>query len=277
MHFAPTPFFDANEVVRELTQGVKSVLGPQFIGMYLEGSLANGGFDRDSDIDFVVVTADEISAELFGALQSMHDRIAGFDSPWAIQLEGSYIPKQAIRRYDPATDRHPNIERGPGERLKWLTLERVWDIHRYITRERGIVLAGPSPQSLVDPVTPGDLREAMVDLARSWAATVLQDPAPLAVRGHQSYLVLSACRMLYTLEHSEIVSKQAAAVWARRSLDSKGKGVIARALTGRHSQYPATAASPEDIAGTLDFIRLAVARSEAFESGDLESPGKPPR
>ena len=51
----------ANALLRELYTRVRELLGEQFVGMYLDGSLTSGGFDQDSDIDFVVVTRDEIS------------------------------------------------------------------------------------------------------------------------------------------------------------------------------------------------------------------------
>ncbi len=54
-----------NSVLLELLTGVQNILGPHFVGMYLYGSLANGDFDQDSDVDFVVVTDNEISADLF--------------------------------------------------------------------------------------------------------------------------------------------------------------------------------------------------------------------
>ena len=55
---------------------MQEILGSQFIGMYLHGSLANGGFDEHSDIDVIVVTASDISEEAFSALQEMHEQIA---------------------------------------------------------------------------------------------------------------------------------------------------------------------------------------------------------
>jgi hypothetical protein len=89
-------------LVEALLKGVRSILGDHFVGMYLDGSLTSGDFDRDSDIDFVVVTDIDISGSFFSALQAMHDRIATIDAWCAIQLEGSYISQRALRRYDPA-------------------------------------------------------------------------------------------------------------------------------------------------------------------------------
>ena len=106
--------------------------------MYLDGSLASGDFDQDSDIDFVVVTQDEIDEGTFLALQAMHDRLALTDSIWAIQLEGSYISQRGLPAVDPSLPLYPNIERGQGERLKLVRHAELWDIHRSVLRERGI-------------------------------------------------------------------------------------------------------------------------------------------
>ncbi|MBA3256436.1 MAG: nucleotidyltransferase domain-containing protein [Pyrinomonadaceae bacterium] len=101
MNTYPTPYADVNSVLLELLTGVQNILGSHFVGMYLYGSLANGDFDQDSDVDFVVVTDNEISADLFLALRALHVQIATLDSWCATQLDGSYISQRALRRYDP--------------------------------------------------------------------------------------------------------------------------------------------------------------------------------
>jgi hypothetical protein len=78
--------------------------------MYLYGSLSLGDFDpASSDIDFLVVTEHELPDETVAALDTMHARIAASGLEWADTLEGSYIPCAAMRRYDPANNRHPTI------------------------------------------------------------------------------------------------------------------------------------------------------------------------
>jgi len=123
---APTPYPDVNRILTLLLSSVKENLGNHFTGMYLFGSLANGGFDKDSDIDVLVVTNDEISEKLFSALHAMHVRIAEIDSPWAIQLEVSYIPQNALRRFDPTNKLHPHIDRGSGESLHSKPVAAQW-------------------------------------------------------------------------------------------------------------------------------------------------------
>lgn len=60
---APTPFSDLNELLGELVERVKTILGANFVGAYLTGSFALGGGDVHSDCDFLIVTAERVSAE----------------------------------------------------------------------------------------------------------------------------------------------------------------------------------------------------------------------
>ncbi len=259
----PTPYPDINTLLQELLERVQTLLGSHFIGMYLEGSLTSADFDQDSDIDFVVVTDDEVSGDLFLALQAMHERIATLNSPWAIQLEGSYISRHALRRYDPAHAMHPNIERGPGERLKMTRHDAAWVVHRSILRERGITVIGPAPHTLIDPVAPDDLRQAMLEIAPGWAAAILANPTQLHRRGYQSYIVLTLCRMLYTLHAGTVVSKPVAARWAQEALGQRWAPLIERTWVGRHD--PESEASPEDVGGTLALLRHMLKRDRQFE------------
>lgn len=98
----PTPDPDVNAVLHAFLADVRTILGADFVGLYLYGSLALGDFnpDRSSDIDFLVVTADEIPRATIAALAAMHERMAASESRWATELEGSYIPVNAVRRYD---------------------------------------------------------------------------------------------------------------------------------------------------------------------------------
>jgi hypothetical protein len=114
--FAPTAYPDVNLLLAELLAAARQALGEQLIGLYLYGSLAIGGFKPGrSDIDFLAVTAAELSPAELAALQGMHRRLAAGPSPWAGELEGSYIPAAALRRYDPRRTLHPHIDRGSNE------------------------------------------------------------------------------------------------------------------------------------------------------------------
>ena len=253
---SPTPHPDVNEILNFLLSNVQEILARQFVGLYLFGSLANGDFDQHSHIDVLIVTDGEVSDHTFSDLQKLHERINRLDSPWATQLEASYIPRNALRRFDPANKLHPHMDRGNDETLHMMAHESDWIIKRHLLREHGIVITGPNLQDLIDPVSSGELRQAVVDVLPLWVDPILEDPSQINKRGYQSFCVLSLCRMFYTLKHGRILSKYAAAQWAQENLDSKWKPLIERALIGR--QNPSLDADPEDIKGTLDLMRYAM-------------------
>jgi len=211
----------------------------------------------------VVVNGEDISGPLFVELQSIHDQIARLDTPWAIQLEGSYISQYALRRFDPEHADFPNIERGFGERLKMVYHDDWWTIHRHILRERGITIFGPPPLTLIDPVSPDDLRRAVLALLHAWAERFLAHPGEIRPRGYQSYIVLSLCRSLYTLQYGDVVSKPVAASWFQRTQGGSWNSLIQRARVGRHNG--GLDAEPEDVNGTLAFIRYTLERSKQFD------------
>lgn len=253
---SPTHYPDVNEVLNLLLADVHGILGNQLIGMYLFGSLANGGFDEHSDIDILFVTESLLSDETFSALSRMHERISRLDTPWAIQLEVSYIPKAALHRFVPVNNKHPHIDRGPGEKLHIMQHDADWIVQRYILRKRGITITGPDPKILIAPVSPSDLRWAVSDILHNWFRKFLDDPDRLKSRGYQSYTVLTLCRILYTYENGGIVSKPAAAEWVKQNLNKEWIGLIDRAWSGR--QAPGLIAQTEDIEGTLEFIRYTL-------------------
>jgi hypothetical protein len=251
----PTPYPDVNAILDRLLANVQATLTDRLVGMYLYGSLANGGFDPgSSDIDFLIVTDDELPGEIVTALVEMHTQIATLDTRWATELEGSYIPKDALRRHDPARAQHPHIDRGSGH-LSIMQHDSDWVVQRYILRERGIVLAGPPLPALIDPVSPDDLRQAVRTLMRMWWGPMLSNPAPLQHGGYRSYAILTMCRVLYTLRHGGIVSKTQAGQWAQVALGEQWRTLIGRAMEHRNGT-PLIA-----VDDALAFIGYAVGQS----------------
>jgi predicted nucleotidyltransferase len=248
-----------NQILNLMLSNVQEILEDQFIGMYLFGSLANGDFDEYSDIDVLVVTEGEISKSAFSALLELHKKINQLDSPWALQIEASYIPRKALRRFDPTDNSHPHMDRGNDEVLHMMPHESDWIVQRHILRERGIVITGPALQELIDPVSQDELRRAVVNVLPLWTRSILEDPSLIKRRGYQSYCVLTLCRMLYTLEHGGVLSKPRAATWAMKNLDPRWKPLIERALIGRESSE--MDANPEEIQETAEMMRYTLRQS----------------
>ena len=238
---------EANSVLEELLSGARGILGDHFVGMYLDGSLAIGDFEPDkSDLDFVVVIDSDVSADTFGALKAMHAHIASGTSKWARELEGSYISQRALR-HDQRPAAHPYIDRGSA--LAMVHQESgYWVIHRHMLREHGVVLAGPLPQTLINPVQPEELREAVRGILREWWMPMLIDGPLLQNSFYRCYAVLTMSRMLYTIRHGAIVTKPSAARWAQGALDRRWTPLIQQALAWSRDV-------PPDLEETLAYIR----------------------
>jgi predicted nucleotidyltransferase len=242
-----TVYPEINSVLQELLSGARALLGPRFIGMYLDGSLAIGDFDpRSSDVDFVVVTDGELQPRTFVGLQAMHERIAAGASKWAKELEGSYIPQRALR-LDRRPGPHPYIDRGSTLAMGHPE-SGYWVIHRHILREHGVVLTGPPPGTLIDSVHPAELREAVRGILREWWRPMLREGPLLQKSFYRCYAVLTMCRMLYTLRYGAIVTKPVAARWAQEALDARWTPLIRDALVWSREAAP-------DLDQTVAYIR----------------------
>jgi predicted nucleotidyltransferase len=231
----PTKYPEINQVLDSLQKSASQVLGNQLVGMYLYGSLASGDFDLEtSDIDFLVVTSSTLPDKTIAELEAMHHRLWKTEAKWAAKLEGSYIPRRDIRKHNPRSGACPTVNEG---RFYLDTRGSDWIIQRHIIREQGVVLAGPDPKTLIDPVSPADLRQAVKGVLNEWWFPMLEDPTWLREHGsaYHAYAILTMCRALYTLEKGEIVSKPVAARWVQGKLGEDWRKVIDQALLAQKS------------------------------------------
>src|SRR5262249_2026297 len=177
----PTPYPELNAVLLHLVEGAKSASKDNLIGAYLQGSFAVGDYSEYSDCDFMIVVRRDLEFGELQALQGLHKEIHGLPHPyWRNALEGSYAPAAILRRWstvprDPPGEPRPDDWADPGTSGTppgpypfWYldhgsdTLVRSehdnTQVVRWCLREKGIVLTGPDPQELIEPVPPAALR-----------------------------------------------------------------------------------------------------------------------
>ena len=233
---SPTKYPEINKTLDLLLTSATRVLGGQLVGMYLYGSLSSGDFDLEtSDIDFLVVTTSTLSDKTIAELEAMHHQLWNSGLKWAAKLEGSYIPRRDIRRHNPHSAPCPTVNEG-----KFYLDKRGsdWIIQRHVIREQGIVLAGPDPKTLIDPVNPDEIRRAVVGVLHEWWFPMLEDPSWLKKHGaeYHAFAILTMCRALYALKHGTVVSKPTAARWAEDALGERWSQIIERARAARHDR-----------------------------------------
>jgi predicted nucleotidyltransferase len=255
----PTAYPELNAVLRDLVTSIQAILGENFCGAYLQGSFAVGDADEHSDVDFIVVTHDEVGEEHVAALQSMQERLYELETTWAQHLEGSYFPKDLLRRVDPS--RSPLVYFDNGATTPVRDNHCNTAVVRWSLREHGVVLAGPEPKSLVDPVSADQLRDEVRSAMADWVAYA---SSPTKAGGMsqrlQTLIVLSFCRILQTLESGKVTSKREAGEWALAALDPEWKSLIQQALHDRPDQWGQVyrPAAAEDAERTFAFIDYAL-------------------
>ena len=253
----PTAYEQVNSILNLLFAKVHAILGDQLVGFYLYGSLSLGDFDSESsDVDFLVVTEGELLETTFEALREMHESIAESGLTYAKRLEGSYIPRDALRKYDPNNAYHPTI--GVDWSFNIGLHKSNWIIERYIVREYGVILYGPSPKTLIDPITVSALKEAVCQQLSNYWKAQLDTPEWLRTREYQAFAILTMCRALYVLHMETVPSKPQAAAWGKEFLDAKWRPIIERALIWR------TQHEDDDLTETLDFMRYALAQAKVL-------------
>jgi hypothetical protein len=247
----PTQYPDVNAVIQLFQQQAQSILEQRMVGLYLHGSLATGDFNLlSSDIDFVVVTSEQVSGELLPALGDLHTRLAASGLEWATRLEGAYIAKQVLRRYEP--EKTACAWLGADGHFALEPLGNDWVIQSYVIREQGVVVTGPHPKILIDPIMPEDLRQAELATLRWWWAPQLENPFRLRSREYQAYAVLTMCRALYTLQFGTVASKPVAARWAQTELGENWAALIERSLAWHEGD------GVDDMREALEFIRYSI-------------------
>jgi hypothetical protein len=127
-------------------------------------------------------------------------------------------------------------------------------IQRHIIHRYGVVVAGPSPQTLFDPVDADELRSALREMLEKWWRPLLDDPAWLQQSQKQPFAILTLCRTLYTLEHGIVASKPVAARWGQQALDAPWAALIEWALAWPHD------AESDHLAATLRLIQYTLDR-----------------
>ncbi|MBA3822543.1 MAG: DUF4111 domain-containing protein [Ktedonobacterales bacterium] len=229
----PTPYPEVNAVVHELLTAIQAILGAQLQGVYLVGSLALGDFrPQNSDLGLIMVTVGTLSDEAVTMLRDLHRRFDQSGSPWVAHVDAVYIPQDVLREPSPTADRYPILE-WPGS-LALGPLESGWAIQRYTLREYGVVVSGPDPRTLLDLVNPDDLRQVSAAIVERWRDQAHCDPEWLAwLREPENHIfvVLTLCRVFYTLETGSVASRPAAARWAEHHLPSRWRKLIGHATT----------------------------------------------
>ena len=254
---------------------MREALGDAFVGLYPLGSLAIGDFDLTSDVDFLVVTTDELKADDVARVQAAHLRSRSEDTRWMRRLEYSFIslsrlhaessPYLADGRRNAAPDRGLWYFENGSDSIQRSDHDNSL-VSRWTLRYRSHAVLGPEPAAFAPAITADALRREIRGSLIGWHELVLADASPFENRFHQVFLVLNDCRALQDLHEGRITSKKEGAHWGREHLDAEWRPLIdycweQRRDPGIHVSQPA---DPAAWARTIDFMAYSATLAEAY-------------
>jgi hypothetical protein len=263
----PTPYPALNGVLDDFVGRVSALLAYNFVGAYLQGSFASGGFDIYSDVDFLIVLDRDVTDQQLPLLQALHENIYALPSPWAQHLEGSYVPKQELQRFPPPQRDFWYLDHG----AKLLARSNHDDtlVVYWTLREKGITLAGPRPTELVPPIPVDRLRDEIFATMSTWRDYFVANRDNMNNRFYQPFVVLSYCRMLHSLTTGVVDSKPAAAAWATEHLDARWGDLIRHACDARPGDAAVKVREPADavdLGRTWQFVEYAICLGRRWKS-----------
>ena len=258
----PTQFPELNELLQGWVEAISDILDDNFVGVYLVGSFALGDADIHSDCDFVVVVRNSLTLSEEARLRALHRKIFRRPGHWTKHLEGSYAPENELCSLNGLGNRWLFLDNAH-EEMEWSTHCNSLE-HRWTLRERGIILAGPSPEGLVEKVDPNAIREKMRQLIQTFLPELATWVRLDSIAWAQRYAVATLCRMVYSVATGEIASKQASLEWAKEHLDPAWSDLIMHAREGRHLGWNQNdLPSNESVQQTIAFAEYAKAWATA--------------
>jgi hypothetical protein len=253
---------DVSALLDALLAGLREALGDNLVGVYLGGSLALGDFDPGtSDVDILVVTERPLWDAEYGAISALHELIPADGNRYEVPYDVAYIERATLRRFAPG---QTHVKIGHGEPLHRAEHRPNWVLERWTVREHGITVLGPDPKTLIDPIAPAEIREAvreeLGERLRHWTDGSWPREE-IAHRGAQAFEVETVCRALYTLANGGLPTKPQAVAWAQKMLPTRWHALIewARANRGDGTRDEAK------VEEAMGFLRWAVSEAEAAD------------
>ena len=253
-----TQFADLNGLLLRFIGQVSSIFGGKLVGVYLTGSFALGGGDAASDCDFFTVTDSDLGREEESALRRLHEEIPNWPSYWAYNLEGSYAPKADLQTLAAIGKPWLYVNRGARE-MEWSPHCNTEDV-RWVLLNRPLILAGPDPRAFVCDVPAALLQTKMRAQIQNFLPD-LKTWASFDISWTQRYAVEAISRMLYTLEHGEVISKQGALSWAAETLPLEWHDLIEQVRQDRLVRWNAPP-RPGSVERAIAFVEYVQERAQ---------------
>lgn len=240
--------------LQKIKKELPVVLKDNLYGIYVFGSLTYGGFrPKSSDIDCVAVTNKILSDEEFDRLEKWYKKLLRENYQLAKRLEMSYAVKNNL--FSKNITKTPKFFKGRFNKksdsdannpITWLNI-----------KNNGLTVFGPEPKAFVPAIDSKILKNALKTefdyINRRLKKFLSEDWSKV-------YVILTFCRILYTLKNNKIATKKRAAEWCLKNLPRKYHPIIlaaikalVRAVNWKNLRHPAHGVSERSLKEIMSF------------------------
>lgn len=228
------------------------LLDSNLVGIYVWGSLSYEAFDEIcSDVDLVAVIRRDLDEREFSRVDQWFYE-TGKRNAWVKRIDmrfviaGEFLDKNSrccgFYSYLDKLTRHGS----DGNPIIWINIGTS-----------GITLWGQDAKTIAPQVTSeclsGALQLELEYLKEDLAANAGRRTDKAFI--HNSYSILTACRILYSAWHGTLISKDQASAWALETVPPAQRNVIRRARENRLRVCGSTTPELEqDAMGFVDFV-----------------------
>ena len=221
---------DLSDLLEVMVTDFSAILRENFVGIYLWGSLTDEAFDEAcSDVDCIGVTRRDLDEREFSELDDWFKN-KGEPNRWVQRIDMRFVIDQefldkssrcgGFYHYTGRLVRHGS----DGNPIIWMNIG-----------SSGITLWGKDAKLIAPQVSDQCLSDALLlelNYLKEDLASKAGDRSDKAFV-HNSYAVLTACRILYSAYHRRLASKNQAYGWAMEAVPSVWRAAIHAAKNNR--------------------------------------------
>ncbi|PHC46107.1 nucleotidyltransferase [Bacillus toyonensis] len=194
---------EVKQLMEQYIVGLKEIfLDGKIVGVYVYGSIALGAFHIEtSDVDFVAVLNDSVNEAEKQQLVELHKKMS--ESTLGKRMDGMYIPLADLGKYNHEINEYVYCADGKADIGHWDINAVTW----WTLKNQGITVIGKEVEDLPFQTKWDDVVNTMKYNVEQYWSEKAKQPYLFFIEEWVESAVVTMGRILYTLDHKTIVSK----------------------------------------------------------------------
>ncbi|WP_229168217.1 nucleotidyltransferase domain-containing protein [Bacillus cereus] len=194
---------EVKQLMEQYTVELKEIfLDEKIVGVYIYGSIALGAFHIEtSDVDFVTVISDFVNEAEKKQIIELHKKIS--KSTLGKRMDGMYIRLADLGKYNHEMNEYVYCAEGKAESGYWDINAVTW----WTLKNQGITIIGKEAEDLPFQIKWDDVVNTMKYNVEHYWSEKAKRPYLFFIEEWVESAVVTMGRILYTLDHKTIVSK----------------------------------------------------------------------